>query len=132
MVAEFQNKPFGSSGEMMVPNPDVPPPMPAAQPFVPPPPPWQADLEAGNLDLAAALNPEPSVERIPALAALKAAGGDGYDPPAYAPPAEPLKPLLPVQIPKPDWRAEELERARRDAKPGQLDEPEKSLQQRPA
>jgi hypothetical protein len=59
---------------------------------------------------------------------MKAAAED--EPPAPdLRPVERLEPLLPVQIPPADWRAEEVER---NHKPRPLDEPTKSLQRWPA
>jgi hypothetical protein len=62
---------------------------------------------------------------------LADSGGEPEPPRIFTDPAPPIEPLLPVAIPPPDWRAEESERAARDA--GELElEPANSLQRLPA
>lgn len=131
MASEFADKPFGSYGEML-PSPPAEPPPPAPEPFVIPPPPWQEQLERGDFDPALLAPPEAPADQVDALSAMKAASGDGYDPPAWRPIVPPTPPLLPVKIPPPDWREEELERARRERENQHNPEPIKSLQSRPA
>ena len=72
------------------------------------------ETRAGARDRAARLGERtrsdeaapPAPSRLDALAEIKAASGDDYDPPAPGPPLK-LEPLRPVEIPEPDWRAEE-------------------------
>jgi hypothetical protein len=108
MRGEFDAKPFGSHGAML-PVPAAPPPQPPPKPAIPPPP-W-AGQEGG---LTAALqNMERTSDEpeLTALEAMKAASGDGYDPPEWGPP-ETTQPLARFIPPEPDWREEERLRAR--------------------
>ena len=67
-----------------------------------------------------------------ALTEIRLAEGEEPEPfPCFTNPSSPLEPLLTLAIPPPDWRAEEYERAARDA--GELElEPANSLQRLPA
>lgn len=77
-----------------------------------------------------------------ALVAMRIADGDLEEPPPVGPVAPPLQPLVPLQIPPPDWRAEEreqAERARDDEASAEASssalaelEPPASLQSKPA
>jgi hypothetical protein len=124
--SEFQDLPLGGfAGEVIVasatPAPQLPP-----KPAIPPPP-W-AGREA---ELLASLPDEADEPELTALEAMKL-NDDGYEPEPWQPPPPPTQPLLPLEIPPADWRAEEVARARRDRKQPLLDEPEKSLRSRPA
>jgi hypothetical protein len=127
---EFLARPFlGSSyGERIVPHAEPVPPPPAPGPgLVIEPWPWHERLEATQ---AAASEAEPPRPLSAALAELLAA--DAAEPPP--PPGPPVvnPPLLPVQLPPANWRAEEVARAEAARLEAGLDEPPASLGRYPA
>lgn len=107
MVAEFQDRPYGSHGEMLPPSRAKQPPPP--QPLKIDPPPWADDLAFGNVDLAALAPDAPAPRVHPAVDAL---AGQFDPPPPEALQGRPvqLEPLQPIKLPPPDWWAEERER----------------------
>jgi hypothetical protein len=129
---EFNNLPWGGfQGEMLPDAPAAPPPAPPAQ-WRPPPPEWQAQLEAGDLDLASLEPPAPS-KPMDALAEMKSVDITDDDWPAPPGPPMVLQPLTRPRVPEVDWRAEAEERARREREASPVEiESVKSLQSRPA
>jgi hypothetical protein len=111
MAGEFEQRLFGSYGEMLPPPSRQPSPPP--QPFVIPP--WPE--EERRLEQAAAAEAEP----LPTALEQIKANEDAWDPPSPVEAPATFTPLIPVQIPEADWRQEELDAARRD-EPGLLEE----------
>jgi hypothetical protein len=110
MARDREDLPFGARGEWAVPAVQAAPPPPPV-PFEIPRPDWNLEArERAERDQAQAADLAP---RPDALAALRAEAGDELPPLNLAPPVV-LEPLLPVRFPPPDFRAEELERARRE------------------
>lgn len=124
LVEEFHNRPpmtasYGESFAAGVPAPMAPP----VRPVIPEP-------DWGDTAASLPLLPPAASDPVDPLAALKA--GEGYDPPPAFGVDTTFTPLVPFRPPRPDWRAEQLEAARRNARDGELDEHPKSLGPRPA
>lgn len=104
LEAEFRDKPYlgSSSGESFAGG--IPAPPAPLEPFRPPPPEWQEELDRGNLDLeaaaAAALAPQqqPAGE-LSALDALKLANGDVDELPPWRPLPQ-FTPMLDPALPR--------------------------------
>jgi hypothetical protein len=72
MADEFEDTPFGGSSGTMFPPPEPEPEAAPAATFTIEPPPWQADLDAGNVDLdALAPIAAPSDDKPDALTQMK-------------------------------------------------------------
>jgi hypothetical protein len=113
MASSFEDRPFGSYGVKSVPRNDPPLP-PPAQPFVIPPPDWEAEererAEAG--EGPGKVPPSNSASAVESMMASAAERGELEEPRAPGPP-ETSEPLHRPVIPEPDWRAEEKARANR-------------------
>jgi hypothetical protein len=116
LAGEYDTKPFGSHGELIVARP-VPRPAPS-QPFVIPPPNWAAEeRERRQRDAG---QPEPPQQpQVPAVERMMAAAleRDEIDEPPPLGPAVHSQPLTRPVFPEPDWNTEEaaaLERNKRE------------------
>jgi hypothetical protein len=110
LAAERDDAPlFGFAGEMMTGRPEPAPPAP--QPFVIEPPDWSEEERLRRK--RDAVEPEPKPPLADAVLAMVAADADEPRPPG--PPVH-NEPLVRAIFPEPDWRNEEQERARQEAR----------------
>lgn len=104
MAQDFRDKPFGGGGELLAAPaaPASPPPQPPAIPA----PPWAGEP---------ALGPPPAASPPGNPVAEMLITDNGFDPAPPPGPAEQTKPLVPVELPPVDWRAEEAQRRAAEA-----------------